>query len=306
MSKSDPHAARFQSLDQLFAVALAMEREAADRYQALAETTTAAGNAELSALFQRLRQEEIGHIDAVVDLGRRVTERASESAPVRWKTSEAYDAEQIEGDPVHLTSYQALSIAVLNEERAFAFYSYAAAYAENKDVKRAAEGFAQEELRHAALLRRHRRLAYHKERAAYRQQRRWPLAASSPRANEAFASTAAALEAAIGARLQALAEHLLSVNEHEPAAVLHRVAERTLKEAEALASAPVGKADGPALPTGDVDDVLGDAVLDLEELADFYLGIASRARDEDLLERSQHLAESAIARIALLRHWLVP
>ena len=66
-----------------------------------------------------------------------------------------------------LTPYKALTIAVQNEERGFAFYSYIAAHIEDAGGGRnAAEQLAREELRHAALLRRERRRAWRREREA--------------------------------------------------------------------------------------------------------------------------------------------
>jgi hypothetical protein len=63
----------------------------------------------------------------------------------------------------------ALAIAARNEERAFAFWSYVAAFAEKSDIKKAAEAMAGEELRHVAMLRKERRRTYHGEHDARRQ-----------------------------------------------------------------------------------------------------------------------------------------
>ena len=55
-------------------------------------------------------------------------------------------------------------MAVRNEERAFAFWSYVAAHAEAPEIRQAAETMAHEELGHVATLRRERRRAFHAER----------------------------------------------------------------------------------------------------------------------------------------------
>lgn len=283
-----------------------MEREAAKRYRELAEASAASGNLEVAALFESLGREELGHVDVVEQLSRRATGHAPEAASFQWTTSEAYDTDEIEGGPARLTPYRALSIAVLNEERAFAFYSYAAAYAEDEEVARAAESFAQEELHHAALLRKHRRLAYREERVA-RRRRRWEVTESSPATRQALATSAAALEAAVAARHHAIAERLRGAEENEAVQVLYRVAEIARNAAaefpggEPIAGAPAAE---PALPAAGAKDSVRDAVLDLEEVCDFYLRVADYARDEGLLNGAQRLAESAIARVALLRHWL--
>ena len=51
------------------------------------------------------------------------------------------------------TPYRALAMAVRNEERAFAFWSYVAAYSEDSEIKKAAEAMAREELGHVSTLR---------------------------------------------------------------------------------------------------------------------------------------------------------
>ena len=66
--------------------------------------------------------------------------------------------------PRLLSAYRALSMAVRNEERAFAFWSYVAAHAGDADIRHAAETMAHEELGHVATLRRERRSAFHAER----------------------------------------------------------------------------------------------------------------------------------------------
>ncbi|MEJ1936656.1 hypothetical protein WDZ92_41220 [Nostoc sp. NIES-2111] len=57
-------------------------------------------------------------------------------------------------------------MAVRNEERAFAFWTYLAAHAGSEDVRQAAEKMASEELTHAAIFRRERRRAFHREKEA--------------------------------------------------------------------------------------------------------------------------------------------
>jgi rubrerythrin len=71
-----------------------------------------------------------------------------------------------------LTPYRAFSIAVRNEERAFSLYIYLSAHAEDARVASEADKLAGEELEHAALLRRWRRAAYHKDQGGQRRARR--------------------------------------------------------------------------------------------------------------------------------------
>src|SRR5581483_5216903 len=56
-----------------------------------------------------------------------------------------------------------LAMAVRNEERTFAFWSYLAAYSADPEIKQASESMVKEELGHVATLRKERRSAYHRE-----------------------------------------------------------------------------------------------------------------------------------------------
>ena len=91
--------------------------------------------------------------------------KAPDPALVRWevpKRSTPRPQTEI-GTSRLTTSYRALAMAVRNEERAFAFWSYLAAYSGDSEIKQAAEAMAGEELGHVATLRRERRRAYHEE-----------------------------------------------------------------------------------------------------------------------------------------------
>ena len=156
-----------RSLDQLVSLAIAAEQEAVRQYQALADQMRAAGNAEVAALFERLVEEERGHERQLDDWAAQagVTPRP-ETQSIRWQhpaVRSDYDAEAV--DPARSTAYKALSFAVHNEERAFHFYAYVAAHAEDPRMRRYAELLAREELGHAALLRSMRRQAWRAERA---------------------------------------------------------------------------------------------------------------------------------------------
>ncbi|ASG24175.1 ferritin family protein [Nitrospirillum viridazoti] len=163
---SQEPAATIASVDDLLAIALAMEEEAIRRYLTLAERQR--GAPDLAALFQGLADEEGRHVAAVLRSADSLLGHAPVAAPVQWHLPPdiARSWEEVEAS-VRLSPYKALSIAVLNEERAFAFYAYVAAHAATPAVASQAEALAREELRHAAQLRRARRHAYHQERGTF-------------------------------------------------------------------------------------------------------------------------------------------
>ena len=155
-----------RSTTKLISIALAAEREAIRRYAELAGKMKEDGHDKVGALFERMVVEEQAHEQKLTEwaaLAGLVIDEDIE--PVKWEdpgVATTYDAEAI--DP-HLSSpYKALAFAVHNEERGFRFYSYVAAHSNDPGVCEYAEILAREELGHAALLRGHRRRAWHAQR----------------------------------------------------------------------------------------------------------------------------------------------
>ena len=128
--KEEP-AGSVKSLEELFAIAAAMEQEAADRYAEIAERMRREGDPALAEVFERLSADEQGHLDNVVEWSRRTKGREPDPAWIRWEMPETFDDEGVAtAHPRLLGVYRSLSMAVRNEERAFAFWSYVSAHAE--------------------------------------------------------------------------------------------------------------------------------------------------------------------------------
>jgi rubrerythrin len=280
--KSEPPAP-VKTLEELFAIAHAMEHEAAARYAALAERMRHQGNASLAEVFDHLSAEERGHLASVVHWSQKEKGKAPDPALIRWKIPETFDDEgAATTDPRLLDAYRALAMAVRNEERAFAFWSYVAAQSAAADVRQAAETMAHEELRHVATLRRERRRAFHGER-------------SSARAEAAHRN--AIPETAAWERR--LAEILDSYAEQSPSAErkrLQSLAEEARRHAQELEMFPI--AVGGLTPVQRASD---EPVVLAELLTDRYLEAADRVRDELIMRRMQALAGRAITRLAWLR-----
>ena len=112
-------AGTLHSLDELFALASAMEQEAATRYGELAEEMRVQNKSDLSALFTQLAAAEREHVDSVTRWSQSCLGRAPNPALVRWEAPETLRAEATEIMTSRLmTPYRALSMAVRNEERA--------------------------------------------------------------------------------------------------------------------------------------------------------------------------------------------
>ncbi len=273
--KSEP-AGVLRTLDELFALANAMEQEAANKYAELAEEMRRQNRSELASVFSDLEVSEREHVDHVVRWSRSRRGKATDPALVRWEAPETFDSDTTAEIRTsrRMTPYRVLSMAVRNEERAFAFWSYVAGFAKDPEIRQAAEAMAREELGHVAILRKERRRAYHSEH-------------DRTRAGQQGHVDAAVLERRLAAQIADL-EHHLGGESANRARELHR----ETVEMSALA-AGIGRFPA-SLEEGDAQTIA-------ETLVDAYLDGAENSNDPSRLESLQKFAERAIARLAWLR-----
>jgi rubrerythrin len=144
----------------LLAIAGAMERAAATRYALLSDSMRRFGHDHVADVFQSLAEEECSHVEQVDHLMAGLKSQGPVADVDQWSLPDTFILEQT-GAAASLTPYEALSIAVKGEERAFSFWTYVATEAESEDVKAQAEMLARQELAHAAKLRIERRRAFH-------------------------------------------------------------------------------------------------------------------------------------------------
>lgn len=267
-----------RSLDELFALANAMEQEAASKYAELAVEMTRQNRPELAAVFSDLAAAEREHVDSVQRWSQSRRGKLPDPALVRWEAPETFDkdaASEIRTSKL-MTPYRALAMAVRNEERAFAFWSYLAAFADDPEVKRAAETMAGEELGHVATLRHARRRAYRQEPDARRPRDAW-----------AERIDAGVLERRLAVQFDQLEGQLDPVK----AARMRELSE----ESRLMSSQADGFGRFPlSLEQRDVETIA-------EALTDAYLEGAEASADPVRLESLQALAGRSIARLAWLR-----
>jgi rubrerythrin len=272
-----PDNRRLDTVEKLLIVAGALEREAATRYRGLAHRMRRQGDGEMAALFDALARMEDRHVRQVADRAQAMVGRTRESTPIAWELPTTYDEDEARG--AMISAYQALAFAVRNEERAFAFYTYAAADAKSPAVRALAENLARDELEHASILRRHRRRAFHSKR---------PAAMEIPETVEALRASARHWDGAAAVAHKALAMTLEEAGEGADVAVFRRLA----AEEENAA----GGATGPALPKL---RNAADGLRLLEEAFDRFALIGERSKDEKVVAEAQRLAATVIARLAL-------
>ena len=162
--KAEP-AGRVRSMSEFFALARAMEADAAARYTETARQLRQRGETALAEVFDRLAVTERGHVQQVTAWAANQDEASSAVNQLPWPLPDTFDAppEEIASSKL-VTPYRALASAVRHEERSFAFWAYVSAHADKPEVKEAAERMALEELEHVTILRRERRKAFHAER----------------------------------------------------------------------------------------------------------------------------------------------
>jgi rubrerythrin len=290
-----------RSLAGLFAVAHRFESDTAAHYAELAARIHGIGDPEAAKVFERLAGEKRAHAFQVERWARERIGTMPDSLDAPWEPRGMFGEEAAEDTPPHrlATPYRALSLAVRQEDRAFAFWTYVVAGAEDPAVRQAAAALAEEGLHRAWVLRRERRRAFHAERRAMRR-------ADNPRATPLGV---APLERELAARLQELAAASAARGDEDGARTLRQLSADSAVMAEEAVHA-FGAAATQELPASAgipvKDGTSFGAALHLAELAfEFYLAAAEAAKDEAVLNKAQSLAERAIARAAHLGSFAV-
>ena len=282
--KAEP-AGPVRSLDEFFALAHAIETDAAARYVETAKQLRQQGSSALADLFDRLAEVERGHVSQVTRWARHRGEKSTVGARPPWPIPDTFDAPPDEvAQSKLLTPYRALASAVRHEERAFAFWTYVSAHAEKSEVREAAERMALEELEHVSLLRRERRQAFHAQKRGRK----------------------GAEQAVTMAALAAKERHVAELIEQSPTLCQeHGELVQTIVLASRDAASKLDALKGtrhsnPSLPRLPGD--LGDDPLAISEfLVEAYLNLADSSKDANLVRVAQDLAGAAIYRLATLR-----
>jgi len=134
------------------AQALAMEREAVERYTVFADALEMHNNNEVAALFRTMAGYEAKHAEKImVEMGW-ATDPPPPASAVLWPGMEAPETVAI--DEVHylMQPWHALQLALTAEKRAQAFFAVLAKLAVSEPVRRAALELQAEEAEHVALV----------------------------------------------------------------------------------------------------------------------------------------------------------
>jgi len=138
------------TLPEFLAHAIALEREAADRYLELADMMESYRNDSVSALFRDMVGYSRLHHDSIVERARGIALPALKANEYRWRTPP--EAGGDEAFDWRIDAWSALVYARENEERALAYYTEVGTHATDAEVRRLATEFAAEETEHVQAL----------------------------------------------------------------------------------------------------------------------------------------------------------
>lgn len=138
------------SLPLFLAHAIALEREAAERYLELADMMEAHRNDQVAALFRDMVGYSRLHHDSIVQRAHGVVLPAIGPWDYCWRTPP--EAGGDEAFDYTLNAYDALRYARENELRAMNYYSDVGLNASDPEVKRMAAEFAAEETEHVEAI----------------------------------------------------------------------------------------------------------------------------------------------------------
>jgi len=290
------------SIDEILSLALALEQQAAARYALFGRCMRQVGHRDLAELFEGLATEEQHHIEHVEDLSEKLLSHPPSADILKWIIPETFGVEEL-ASPSDLTAYEILAIAVRSEERAFSFWSYVAAAAQNDAVRSEAEAMARQELVHASRLRHERRRAYrpdgHTQQQTARNRNEVTDAADAR-------CEASQLEETASDFLSAAALRLEWLGDRESAQLLTGIAEDM--RSNALNAAPISSANQEDLIGRSIDAaakfgriaLLFEAAGVLDRLVGRYTGMLVSTRGGDGVEAIEKLVAPAIANLSAI------
>lgn len=132
---------------------IALETEAGDRYEELADVMEVHNNPEVATLFRQMSEFSRKHAASV-------RERAEPFLPLprlksweyRWNAPEPPEVGDFTGTHYLMTPFHALQFALANERRGWEFYNRAAIDSPDAEVRQLARAFAEEEAEHVKEL----------------------------------------------------------------------------------------------------------------------------------------------------------
>jgi rubrerythrin len=139
------------SIEDFMAQAVAMEREAAQRYDELADAMEVHNNRDMAQMFRKMALVEEKHATQVMaEMGWTEVPKPTTAVPFEGFES----AEMVPMDEAHylMQPWHALQLALVAEQRAERFFAHLASIADNDAVRKAALELQQEEREHVEVI----------------------------------------------------------------------------------------------------------------------------------------------------------
>lgn len=273
------------SLSELYAIAFDQARKATQRYGALA-TRPDERLMPVRAVFAVLSARERERCDSLSAACLAASGKRPDESDLRWAPIDLVAATEIAeiGNSSLATPYTAWALATRHRQRAFVFWTYVIALAEDPQVRLTAENLAREALSDGNRWRRERRLAWRAERSKAAEQ----MAASDESAS------AALLESLLLRDMIAWSQGLTPAQRDQLLAVdPSRLPPHFLTPPDQAGIEPA---------SGDFETIKRRALRRAEQLSNIYLDEADSADDQSSMELAQKLAAGSIMRLAGLRN----
>ncbi|CCQ72395.1 ferritin family protein [Magnetospira sp. QH-2] len=140
------------SLEELLVHAIALEEEAVERYEEMADSLETHNNMETAELLRRLAGYGRKHAAEMRERAEGLTLPHIAPWDYKWGTEDSPETAALEDAHYLMTPYHAMLIAHRAESNARGFYAGVAATSRNESVAKLAQEFADEEAEHVALL----------------------------------------------------------------------------------------------------------------------------------------------------------
>jgi hypothetical protein len=272
------------SLSELYAIAFDQAQKATQRYGALA-TQPDERLLPVRSVFAVLSARERERCDSLSAACVAACGKRPDGSDLRWPPIDLVAPTEIAeiGNSSLATPYTAWALATRHRQRAFVFWTYVIALAEDPLVRFTAENLAREALSDGNRWRRERRLAWRSEKAAAEE-----IAASDEPAS------AAMLESLLLRDIAAWSQGLTPAQRDQLLATdPSRLPPHFLTPSDQAGIEPA---------SGDIETIKRRALRRAEQLSNIYLDKADSADDQSSMELAQKLAAGSIIRLAGLRN----
>jgi hypothetical protein len=276
-----------RSLGEFYAIAFELARRAAQRYGALAERTDE-NFGPVRGVFEVLASRERDRADGLSAACLAACGKRPDPSDLRWAPIDLVPAAEISdvGNSRLSTPYTAWALAARHRQRAFVFWTYVIALAEDPPVRLTAEALAREALADGNLLRRERRLAWRAERKM---------------TADAAATTNGTDESVSAALLESLLlKDIIAWSQGLTPAQRDYVLIMDRSRLPPQFPLPTHKHGADPAP-GEIEQIKRRALRRAERLSNIYLDEADGADDQSSMELAQKLAAQSIVRLAGLR-----